>query len=108
MWSCLTSIPCPTIGQIAVVLIGFHIFKHIVSAILHWRRASQKQKLHTENWTKNVVYLYQFPRSPIPLPNLSPFCLKLETWLKANKIQYEVNVVLTDNSVIFCRLNHRG
>lgn len=36
-----------------------------------------------------VVYVFQFPRSPV-IPSLSPFALKLETFLRMNDIHYEV------------------
>lgn len=41
-----------------------------------------------ENWTRDVVYLYQFPPCAT-IPNLSPYALKLETWLRMVGINYE-------------------
>lgn len=44
--------------------------------------------VHKKDFEKDVVYLYQFPRCP-KLPNISPKCLKVETWLKLHGIKYE-------------------
>lgn len=47
--------------------------------------------VHHPDYEKDVVYLYQFPRTPL-LPSLSPYGLKVETWLRLNNIKYEVSV----------------
>lgn len=47
--------------------------------------------VHHPDYEKDVIYLYQFPRTPV-LPSLSPYCLKVETWLRLNGIKYEVSV----------------
>ncbi|CAK9823082.1 Failed axon connections [Anthophora retusa] len=44
--------------------------------------------VHKTNYEKDVVYLYQFSRIPL-LPSISPYCLKVETWLRLNGIKYE-------------------
>ncbi|RCN26695.1 hypothetical protein ANCCAN_27579 [Ancylostoma caninum] len=52
------------------------------------RLASSMPLINTK-WNPDTVYLYQFPRSPV-VPNLSPFCMKVETFLRVNDIKYEV------------------
>ncbi|KAG7208166.1 hypothetical protein KM043_016514 [Ampulex compressa] len=44
--------------------------------------------VHKPDYEKDVVYLYQFSRTPL-LPSLSAYCLKVETWLRLNGIKYE-------------------
>lgn len=46
-------------------------------------------RVHKQDFQKDVVYLYQFCRTPV-LPSLSPYCLKVETWLRLTEVQYEV------------------
>ena len=41
------------------------------------------------NTAHQPIKLFQFPRM-FGIPNLSPFCCKLETWLRIAQIPYEV------------------
>jgi glutathione S-transferase len=41
------------------------------------------------NTAHQPIKLFQFPRM-FAIPNLSPFCCKLETWLRITRIPYEV------------------
>lgn len=43
-----------------------------------------------QNFEKDVVYLYQFSRTPV-IPSMSPYCLKVETWLRLAGVKYEVS-----------------
>lgn len=51
---------------------------------------ASKVTVHKANFEKDVVYLYQFSRTPM-LPSTSPYCLKVETWLRIAGIKYEVS-----------------
>lgn len=50
-------------------------------------------KVHKQDFEQDVVYLYQFCRTPF-LPSLSPYCLKVETWLRLAGLKYEVSSYL--------------
>ncbi|KAL1502288.1 hypothetical protein ABEB36_007454 [Hypothenemus hampei] len=50
--------------------------------------APPKVVVHKTNFEKDIVYLYQFSRTPL-LPSISPYCLKVETWLRLAGIKYE-------------------
>ena len=41
-----------------------------------------------KDWVKDMVYLYQFKRMSF-IPSISPFALKVETWLRLKKIPFE-------------------
>ncbi|KAL4717789.1 hypothetical protein ACJJTC_000938 [Scirpophaga incertulas] len=51
-------------------------------------QATPKPTVHKINYEKDVVYLYQFSRTPL-LPSTSPYCLKVETWLRLTGVKYE-------------------
>lgn len=51
--------------------------------------APPKPTVHKADYQTDVVYLYQFMRTPV-LPSLSPYCLKVETWLRLAGLKYEV------------------
>ena len=44
--------------------------------------------LRKPDFQKDVVYMVQFPASP-DIRTISPFALKLETWLRLKKVPYE-------------------
>ncbi|XP_023938725.1 failed axon connections [Bicyclus anynana] len=50
--------------------------------------AAPKPNVHKINFEQDLVYLYQFSRTPL-LPSTSPYCLKVETWLRLAGIKYE-------------------
>jgi len=52
--------------------------------------APPKVVVHKTNFETDIVYLYQFSRTPL-LPSMSPYCLKVETWLRLAGIKYEVS-----------------
>lgn len=54
--------------------------------------APPKPTVHKPNFEQDVVYLYQFSRTPV-LPSLSAFCLKVETWIRLAGLKYEVSFV---------------
>lgn len=49
-----------------------------------------KFSVKKQNFEKDVVYLYQFSRTPV-IPSMSPYCLKVETWLRLSGLKYEAS-----------------
>merc|ERR1711884_984539 len=49
---------------------------------------AKKPVSHVQDFEEDLVYLFQFTRSP-QIPSISPFCLKLESWLKLHGIKYQ-------------------
>lgn len=56
---------------------------------------SAKITVHKADFEKDIIYLYQFSRTPF-LPSLSPYCLKVETWLRLAGLKYEVSYFPSD------------
>lgn len=65
---------------------------------------AQKFNVHKTNFEKDIIYLYQFSRTPL-LPSLSPYCLKVETWLRLVGLKYEVNFHIFTNLHLYLYLN---
>lgn len=64
-----------------------------------------KITVHKADFEKDIIYLYQFSRTPF-LPSLSPYCLKVETWLRLAGLKYEVSFLFSNlfkKKNIFCK-----
>jgi len=48
----------------------------------------KKPLVHVKDFEEDMVYVFQFTRSP-QIPSISPFCLKLESWLKLHGVKYQ-------------------
>ncbi|KAE9548727.1 hypothetical protein FO519_008064 [Halicephalobus sp. NKZ332] len=64
------------------------IFLAIIAKFYFGRKNKENPKLRKEDYKKDIVYLFQFSRRH-GLPNICPYCIKVETFLRTHKIQYE-------------------
>jgi len=48
-----------------------------------------KSPVHKQDFEEGLVYFYCTPRSAV-VPSVSPFCLKVESWLRVATVKYEV------------------
>lgn len=77
---------CVTSLIITIPLGLFAYFRHLMRGIL-----KNKTIEGATDYERDLVYLHQFPRwIAKQVPNMSPFALKLETWLRLRKIKYKV------------------
>lgn len=60
-----------------------------------------KFSVKKQNFEKDVIYLYQFSRTPV-IPSMSPYCLKVETWLRLAGLKYEVSINFLYTFYSFC------
>lgn len=78
----LNNLPTWAKTAIGVVVVGVPVYA------IFCHNKKRKSPIKTD-FKHGVVYVYQFRRSPV-IPSISPFCLKLETWLRIADINYEV------------------
>jgi len=78
---------CVTSLIITIPLGLYAYFRHLMRGILRHKTIEG-----ATDYERDLVYLHQFPRCIAKqVPNMSPFALKLETWLRLRKIKYKVS-----------------
>ena len=73
---------------VPAVLLLLVVTTILVFTIRRSRRKRLEDGLLVTDWSQGQVYLAQFPPSP-RVRSISPFALKLETWLRLAKIPYK-------------------
>jgi hypothetical protein len=77
--------------KLAIIFSSLLLIPIILLVLLFILKSKLKKTipgLHRPQWERDVVYVVQFPCSP-HIRCISPFALKLETWLRANNIMFE-------------------
>jgi glutathione S-transferase len=74
--------------SIIVIAVSFGMLK-----LYFKRKRAQKRNAYA----RDTVVLHQFPRGKF-VPSMSPYCLKLETWLRMAEIKYENEFSYFDRS----------
>jgi glutathione S-transferase len=84
----------PTVAKtLAAAAVGMFVFKKAMRAMRKSRKAAAT-KARRAAQVPGVVYLFTFPETPT-LGQISGPCAKLETFLKLNKIKYEIVKTVT-------------
>jgi len=77
-----------TVGTIFLVPL---VLKKLLGFTLRTFFPKTEEPLIGDDWKEGVVYLYMFPRRwTRQMLNLSPFAIKLESWLRMRSIPYQV------------------
>jgi len=81
MWLWLSALFLQLLGFAVLLLVLLASYKFFF-------RSKPPTGVQKSDWSRDVVYLYQFPLCP-SVRTISPFALKLETWLRVSNIKYE-------------------
>jgi len=80
-------------STIAITLTASYLLKPTLKTVVYYlRKLMVRNDVHDcEKLEEGVVYLYMFPRKYTrQMINLSPFAIKLESWLRLKKIPHKV------------------
>lgn len=82
-----TAVEVPVVEAVKEAVVSAEEVKEVAAPAKE--PAPKKPNVFKQDFEKDVVYLYQFARTT-SLPSLSPYVLKVETWLRLTGLKYEV------------------
>ena len=76
---------------------------------VHWRlRCLHLRRKEQELDSKDAIILHQFSRPKNGVPSLSPFCLKIETYLRMVDLPYQVTLSISVHTIVILFINEAG
>ena len=86
----VTEKPILTAAGVGIAIYSTYKMSQLATGIIIGR-AMDKMDKRPKHYEDGIVYLHAFPPTFIQHLNMSPFAIKIQTWLRLHKIPHQVS-----------------